>query len=440
MTTTSEANRTQNSEGAARPSPNRAWVLMVAAVVLVALGLARFNFNQPEVDPLPATVLTTREKVASLEAEVVSAPNVLFSWQELASAHIQAATETGDPSHYSRAEAALDEATALDPGNQNTAVGIALLALTRHDFEQAREIALGLVQQDPFTSQGLLVLVDAEIELGLYEESAAHLQQLLDLKPALPALTRTSYLRELHGDLPGAEQAMVQALTAGSRSTFDQAVTATLLGDLYLKQGDLERADERYLVAQGLAPDLFTAGIGRARVAVANGQLDQAATWLGEVVDRFPEPGALALLGEVLTVLGRTEEAEQAFATVEVIADLQRVAGATIDLELARFAADHGSIDEALELARAAYAARPTISAAQVLGWSLYRSGDPIAALPYSTESLRLGTRDASLLLEAAAIAAANGDVARAEELREAASGIDPWFHVLRPDLGGPGA
>ena len=54
--------------------------------------------------------------------------------------------------------------------------------------------------------------------LGQYEEAAFDLQRLLDLKPALPALSRTSYLRELHGDLRGAEEAMIQALTAGSRS------------------------------------------------------------------------------------------------------------------------------------------------------------------------------------------------------------------------------
>lgn len=220
-------------------------------------------------------------------------------------------------------------------------------------------------------------------------------------------------------------------------------MTTTLLGDLYLKQGDLERADERYAEAQRLAPDLLTAGTGRSRVAVAKGQLDLAADLLTEVVDRFPEPGALTLLGEVLTVLGRTEEAKQAFETVGVIAELQREAGAMVDLELARFTADHGAPDQAMPLARAAYEVRPTIFAAQVLAWSLYRSGDPAAALPYAAESLRLGTRDASLLLQAAAIATANGDTTLAVELRSAASGLDPWFQVLHPELptsGGPGA
>ena len=145
-------------------------------------------------------------------------------------------------------------------------------------------------------------------------------------------------------------------------------------------------------------------------MAIAEGRLDLAAELLGAVVERFPEPGALALLGDVLTAQGKAEEADDAFATVGVIADLQRATGAVVDLELARFMADHGNVEQALALARAAYEERPTVFAAQVLAWSLHKSGDSAAALPYSKESLRLGTADASLLLQAAAIAAATGD------------------------------
>lgn len=410
-------------------------MLALAAALVVMGGLARFILTKPEVRVLPAAPTNSFDLVASLGAQVVANPNNLSAWQQLASAHLQAAAESGDPTHYSRAATALSEATALDPRSQGTVLGLAALALARHDFELAAETAVALVDEDPFNSQGLLVLVDAEVELGRYEDAAVHLQQLLDLRPALPALTRTSYLRELHGDLPGAEQAMVQALTAGSRSSFDLAVTTTLLGDLYLKGGDLERADQRYEEAQRLAPDLLTAGLGRARVAIARGELEVAANLLTDAVDRFPEPGALSLLGEVLTALGRSAEAEQAFATVEVIAELQRGAGAVVDLELARFMADHGNPEQAVALAQASYETRPTVFAAQVLAWSLYQSGDAVGAMPYAREALRLGTLDAGMLLQAAAIAASNGETALAGNLRSLASGLDPWFQVLHPEL-----
>jgi tetratricopeptide (TPR) repeat protein len=435
MTFTIRAPQKADSERAPRPSPNRVLVLTIAALVVVILGLARFVFAKPgEGEPLPASA-TTIELVAMLEAEAESSPGNLSTWQQLATAHLRAATETGDPAFYTRAEAALDEAAAIDPGNRGTAIGLAVLALARHDFELAARNATALVSNDPFDSQALLVLVDAEIELGQYDEAASHLQQLLDLKPALPALSRTSYLRELRGDLPGAEEAMIQAITAGSRSPFDLAVSTTFLGDLYLKQGELDRADERYLEAQSLAPDLLIAGTGRARVAVARGHLDLAASLLEDIVERFPEPGALTLLGEVLTAQGRTDEADQVFATVAVIAQLQAEAGAVVDLELARFMADHGDPEEAVALAEATYDDRPTVFAAQVLAWSLHEAGDSAAALSYVGEALRLGTLDAPLLLQAAEIAAATGDSSLAEDLRSKATGLDPWFLVLHPEF-----
>jgi tetratricopeptide (TPR) repeat protein len=413
-------------------------MLVIGSLVVVVLGLTRFVLATPEANSIPGALASTADLVASLEAQVLSNPTDLAAWQQLGSAYLRSATETGNPSFYLRSEAAFDKATAIDPANLTTVIGTAALALARHDFELASEIAAQLVGDDPFNSQGLLVLVDAEIELGEYEQATSHLQQLLDLKPALPALSRTSYVRELHGDLLGAEQAMMQALTAGSHSDFDLAVTTALLGDLYLKTGDLGRADERYLEAQKLAPDLFTAGIGRARVEVARGRLDLAAGLLESVVQRFPEPAALTLLGEVQTARGLMEEADQAFATVGVIADLQRDAGAVVDLELARFMADHGDPEQALALSQAAYEERPTVFAAQVLAWSFHQVGDSVSALPYAMESLRLGTPDASLLLQAAVIADANGDAGLAEDLRWQASGLDPWFWALHPELGDP--
>lgn len=438
MTFTIRRSRSADSERVERPSPNRARVLAIGSGVVIVLALTKFFLATPEAERMPAGPASTGDLVASLEAQVQTRPTDLSAWQQLGTAYLRAATETGNPSFYSRAGAAFDAAAALDPENLDTVVGTALLALARHDFELAAATAGEIVGDDPFNSQGLLVLVDAEIELGEYEQAAIHLQQLLDLKPALPALSRTSYLRELHGDLPGAEQVMIQALTAGSRSSFDLAVTTALLGDLYLKRGDVGRADERYLEAQALAPDLVTAGIGRARVEVARGRLDLAAGLLETVVQRFPDPGALTLLGEVQTLRGLNEEAEQAFATVGVIADLQRDAGAIVDLELARFMADHGDPEQALTLARAAYEERPTVFAAQILAWSLHQAGDSLSALPYAKEALRLGTADASLLLQAAVIADANGDQSLAEDLRSKTSGIDPWFSVLHPELADP--
>lgn len=436
MDTRTRAIETTGRERVIRPSPTRGIVTAVILILVVGLAAVRFASTRPTGPVLPPLTTSTLERVATLELQLSNRFQDLGVRQELTGLLIQAAAETGNPTYFQRAESILDEADMLDPGHPQTMVLEATLALARHDFQAAVDLATDLNEQDPFNSQALVVLVDGQIELGNYNEATDRLQELLDLRPALPALTRTSYLRELHGDLPGAEQAMVQAITAGSRSPFDIAVTTSLLGDLYLKQGDLDRAEARYLDAKALNPELLTAAVGQARVAIARNDFDNAATILNGVVDRFPEPGALTLLGEVQAQLGRATEAQESFNTVRVITRLQQDAGAKVDVELARFASYHGDPAEAVGLARSAYADRPTVFAAQVLGWSLYRAGDFAKAAFFAEKSLELGTLDASLLLEAAVIFENSGSQDRAEELRMLASDLDPWYLTLNPDMG----
>ncbi|MGH8927904.1 MAG: tetratricopeptide repeat protein, partial [Acidimicrobiia bacterium] len=174
---------------AARPSPLRA--LVVAAVV--GLGLARFLLATPDVaQPPPLRPATTAEALALLRESVVSDPADSAAWLELGLTLVQAASETGDPSFYPQAENALNAAKALAREDAASRVGLAVLALARHDFHAAESAASDLVADDPFNAQALVVLVDAEIELGRYESAGDHLQQLLDVRPALPALAHTS--------------------------------------------------------------------------------------------------------------------------------------------------------------------------------------------------------------------------------------------------------
>ncbi|MEZ4583537.1 MAG: hypothetical protein R3A10_18200 [Caldilineaceae bacterium] len=99
-----------------------------------------------------------------------------------------------------------------------------------------------------------------------------------------------------------------------------------------------------------------------------------------------------------------------------------------VDLELARFLADHGDATEAVRLARRAYATRATIHTADVLAWALYRNGDAYAAWPLMEEALRLGTQDAHLHLRAA-------DVARAADLPLIADDHALTAYTINPTL-----
>jgi tetratricopeptide (TPR) repeat protein len=155
-------------------------------------------------------------RVERLEAIVRENPRDVRQLQALGAAYVQSVATGGDVALYNDAEDVLARAEALAPGDPRTTVTQGYLALARHDFGLARELGLEGVVADPFDADALAVTVDAEVELGLYDDAAGHLQQLLDVRPGLAAYSRLSYLRELHGDVDGARQAFAQAEAAGS--------------------------------------------------------------------------------------------------------------------------------------------------------------------------------------------------------------------------------
>ena len=288
---------------------------------------------------------------------------------------------------------------------------------------------------DPASPQPLGVVVDAQVELGRYDEATETAQQMLDRRPSLASLSRASYLRELHGDIPGAITAMTQAAIAGAGSApADVAYVETLLGDLHLGAGALPEAEGAYRRALGRA-DSPAAEVGLARVAAARGDLAGAAVLLEEVTGRLPQPAWLALLGDVYAALGRPADAAAQYDLVRRVEDLNRANGVAVDLELARFEADHArdpgaDAAAAVAMAREALATRPTLFAEDTLAWALREAGQPAEALAHAQAAVRLGTADALLWYHLAAIEADLGRVADARDHLARALSTNPHLSV----------
>jgi tetratricopeptide (TPR) repeat protein len=408
----------------------------LALVVLIAIttfAIARFVTFDPSSPSTsttpPAKVTTSQQKITALEASTRRDPDNARIWQQLGTSYLRRAIETADPAFYSLSGRALDRADQLVPDQPTTAVARGALLLSLHEFGRARELVVPITAQDPFNSDALAVLVDADVELGRYDDAATNLQRLLDLRPGLPAYSRASYLRELHGDLAGADQAMHQALTAGAGDRFDVATVATFLGDLAFGSGEVAEAGARYREALRVRPDHVNATLGHARVLAARGERDRAIEVLRRLTERVPLPAAVILLGDLQGAAGFTVEAARSFDLVRSIIRLQQAAGAVTDLETALFETDHGDPVRALPAARAAYAARPdNVYTADALAWSLVRSGDARAAQPLIAQALRLGSVDASIHYHAAVIADALGDSAEARRELTYSFTRNPFF------------
>lgn len=375
---------------------------------------------------------TLQEQAAALEGTVEQAPEDAHAWRRLGVVYVQRASEVGDPTFYDLAQRALERARELDPGDAETLLARSQLALSLHDFDEALDLGTRVRRQRPFSPAALGVVVDARVELGQYDQAAEALDEMLALDPSLPALSRASYLRELHGDMGGAIEAMQQAETAGSGSPFATATASSLVGDLHFATGDIEAAEAAYQRALRTSPGLVAAQVGTARVTAAKGDPEAATAALNAVVDRYPHPAAAILLAELQAFVGDEVAAANSEELIRTLTALQLDAGVSVDLELAVFEADHGNPDAALRLATLAHEARPdNVYVADAMAWALFRNDRAREALPFVEQALRLGSADPLVRFHAAVVLAETGNVDSAREHLRFALDANPWFSFV---------
>jgi tetratricopeptide (TPR) repeat protein len=373
----------------------------------------------PPTAPTPQpTTSPTQLLVEYLTERVAATPDDQEAQRELGLALLQRIRETADPSLYPVAESALATAGRLGPDDPLTLVGLGALQLGRHEFAAALETGRAALEIEPGYPPARGVVVDALIELGRYDEAFAEADALAAASPDLPALARLSYARELRGDLPGALDAMRRAAGSPGLAPENTAFATALVGQLQRLTGDPAGAQASYQRALAIVPDHAPSIAG---LAVAADEFGRAAAIV-------PLPEHVVALGETLEAAGDTGGARRQYELARAEVALFRASGVVVDLELALFEADHGDAAKALEYAETAYAATPTIRAADARAWALHRLGRDTEAAGWAADALRLGSRDPLLRFHAGAIAAALGDADTARADLEMALAIDPGF------------
>src|SRR4051794_37356284 len=360
-----------------------------------------------------------------------SQPRDVGSLVLLGNSYLQKVRDTGDAAYYTRAEGIFERARSIDPRYSAVYTGLGTLALSRHDFRGGLAYGLKARALAPDVVRPLGVIVDAQVELGRYDDAARTLQRMVDLKPNLASYSRVSYFRELHGDLNGAVDAMRLAVDAGGGAPENVAYVQSLLGDLEFTSGRLAAASKAYPRADYSFPEYPPAEGGPAKVEAARGRLAPAIARLRGVVDRLPLPSYVVALGETELAAGRTADARRDLELVRAEQRLLAANGVNTDTELALYEADHGSSSRALALARRAWGNAPSVRSADALEWALTASGRAREALPWSKRALRLGSRDPMFLYHAGMTARAAGRPAAARALLRRALALNPRFSPL---------
>jgi tetratricopeptide (TPR) repeat protein len=420
----------------------RPLVLVAGALALVAgltAGVSAMRTGAPGsadnlVGPAAADRGQTNDPavlVAALQAKLRVHPRNAQGWASLGFAYVEQARITADPTYYPKAQQALTRAQRLAPGDALTLTGEATLDAARHDFGAALRLADAAVAGDPYGAQAQAVRSDALTELGRYREALAAARRTNNLRPGTSTFARLSYAAELRGHLGQASRLMAEAAqTASTASSY--AFAAFHLGELARAQGRPTAAARDYAAALLADPTYAPAMAGRARLAVARGDLAAAERDYVQVMQRLPLVEYVVELGELYQATGRPDLARQQWAVARASAALARANGVVTDLETALFEADHGSPGAAVTAARAEWSRRHSIYVADALGWALHAAGRDRAALRYARLATRLGTQDARLLFHRGAIEAAVGRVADARTDLHSAIRLDDGAAPLR--------
>ncbi len=399
---------------------------LAIGLVIAAVGIVAWMWTSREEAPLPDDLsqVAPGDRFDDAEAAVEyyravlrRDPDAVEPRVRLAHALIQLGGERGTQTEtIPEARQLLEEAVEREPSHYYARTLQASLFNVLHRFEDGRDLSRELLKEYPHHAYVHGTLVDALVELGEYDEAVRVSDELQALKPGLPAYSRVSYLRELHGDTEGAIEAMRFAADASPSGRAERAWALYQLGNLYLGAA---KPDTAGYIFQGILeerPGFAPALAGLGHVALVRGDAAEAVRQLEEARALQPLELIDELLVEAYAAAGDERKAEAAAGRVLDALHAAREMGEIVDMEEADFLADQDrDLDRVLVMAKAQQARRPGhLHANETYAWALYKTGDAQAAIPYIERAMRLGTGDAMVHYRAARIydAAGQRDVA----------------------------
>ena len=232
--------------------------------------------------------------------------------------------------------------------------------LSLHNFKEAYALGQKAIQLNPYNAGIYGVLVDANVELGNYEEAVKMADKMVSIRPDLRSYSRVSYLREIHGDIPGAIKALEMAIKAGYPGYEQTAWTRLTLGDLHLQYGEKEKAEFQYKAALVERPDYPFAIAGLAEIGLLDGNKEKADSLLNDACSIIPEVGFYVTKAKLLKASGQTAPLQKMIEEILLMLQDDEENGHRMSLEYAEVYAELlNDQDKALEYVLKEYKDRP---------------------------------------------------------------------------------
>lgn len=368
-------------------------------------------------------------------------PESLDQYILLAQVFITEARLTGNSGYYHQAAIKmLDKVLSSDKKDDNMTFQALTfksgVLLSMHQFQNALSAANEAYKISNHNAQLLGALVDANVELGNYDEAVKYCDMMMQLRPDMRSYSRVSYLRQINGDNAGAIEAMKMAVESGMPGAESTEWARVVLGDLLLMTGDLKNAEICYNNANELRNNYAYAKAGLGRLEKAKKNYDEAikqteaaitimtdVSFVNQLADIYALKGdakkAAEIRGDVLSILKKAEKEEDNDKTIVVKHNGAR--------ELATAYMQNGKINEAYNLAKQDYTHRPNnIDANELMAWTAYLKGDITTAKSAADGMLKTQVENPATLYKAAIIYKKSGDGNKASTLMQQALAMNP--------------
>jgi len=331
--------------------------IVLGLIVLIANAGYIERFIQTDAEFVGLTDLP--EEIVDLEAQLANGEDNYQIRIRLALAYLEHAQLVTNTDLYERASIHIDRAGVFGEPTADFYALRAQYALGVHNFNDAYADAAAAVQMDPYTARYYGILGDAEIELGQYESAADSYQIMVDLRPDYSAFTRIAYIRELFGDREGALAVLTQARNAVPPEPRQVAWLMTQQARL-IAPNDLTLAEKILESALSVDPGNDRVLAAQAAYAYFRDDVDTALSRAHEAFDASPSSVNAALLGDLYSLAGNTDAAEQQYTLTELAFESSQAKGVNIDYEYATFLSQRNRNDTlAASLNDTAFELRP---------------------------------------------------------------------------------
>jgi len=421
--------------------------LLILFVAASAFVLTRVKNHNSKIDAVYTELLprktsmtyaaewaTVKNNADVLIRKIEINPSDIKSLLALTAQYIQEGRNTGHFNYYNEAALkCINEVLEKDTNNFEGLTFKATILLSQHRFTEGLSIASKTQQLYPLNAYVYGLLVDGYVESGKYKEAIEAADKMISIRPDNRSYSRIAYLREIHGDIPGAIEAMKMAVDAGAPGDENTEWCRVQLGKLFEKTGNINKAKMHYTIAVNNRQNYPYALAGLARIAVEekeyNKALDLYISADSIIADHTFKEGIV----EIYNLKGENEKAKA--IAEEILSYMKKFSstgenknsGQNEDHEMAHAYMGVNNYEKALEYALQEYNRRPeNIEVNETVAIVYYGKGEYAKAIPYIETALKTNCKNPELLCHAGLIYAKAGDKLKAKMFLTQALKNDP--------------